>query len=237
MKVYKKAIENLLAKDRIGRCDFHSHSFLSDGVLLPIEQLRRAFVKGHEGYAITDHVSASNLDIIPKLDRDCKLATKHWGFLALHGVELTHVPVGAIEEITEQAVEMGALVIVIHGETISEPVEPGTNLIASKCKLVDILAHPGLVTKEVAENCKKNDVFLEITSNKAHSITNGHVVDVGRKAKANFIQNTDTHRPSDMLNYDEGKRILLGSGLTIKEAEEVFQKNTRDFLTKIYSKI
>ncbi len=42
-----------------------------------MEQLRRASVLGHEAYAITDHVSASNLDIIPKLAKDCELAIKH----------------------------------------------------------------------------------------------------------------------------------------------------------------
>lgn len=61
MLVFKEAIEKLLAQEKIGRCDFHTHSFLSDGVLLLIEQLRRAFVHGHIGYGITDHVSLSNL--------------------------------------------------------------------------------------------------------------------------------------------------------------------------------
>lgn len=122
---------------------------------------------------ITDHVSLSTLDIIPKLIEDCKLATKHWGMLSLPGVELTHVPVNAIEEVVEKSIEKGALIIVIHGETIAEHVEPGTNLKAANCKNVDILAHPGLLTKDVADQCKKNNVFVEITSNRTHSITNG----------------------------------------------------------------
>jgi histidinol phosphatase-like PHP family hydrolase len=211
MLIFKEAIENLLAEEKIGRCDFHTHSFLSDGVLLPMEQLRRAFVHGHVGYGITDHVSLSTLDVIPKLIEDCKLATKHWGILALPGID--------------------------HGETIAEPVEPGTNLVAAKNKNVDILAHPGLLTKEVADQCKKNNVFVEITSNRTHSITNGHVAKIGKKSQVKFIQNTDTHRPSDMRSYEEGERILIASGFTKNEATVILQDNIRAFLSKIYERL
>jgi len=31
--IFNEAIEKLLAQEKIGRCDFHTHSFLSDGVL------------------------------------------------------------------------------------------------------------------------------------------------------------------------------------------------------------
>ena len=37
--------------------DFHTHTFLSDGVLSPIELIRRALVRGYKAMAITDHVS------------------------------------------------------------------------------------------------------------------------------------------------------------------------------------
>ena len=41
--------------------DFHTHTFLSDGVLLPIELIRRAAVAGYTAVAVTDHASAGNL--------------------------------------------------------------------------------------------------------------------------------------------------------------------------------
>ena len=53
--------------DRNLRIDLHTHTFLSDGVLLPSEQLRRAVVKGYGAIAITDHADASNLDELPRL--------------------------------------------------------------------------------------------------------------------------------------------------------------------------
>ena len=237
MPLFKEAIEKLLAQEKIGRCDFHTHSFLSDGVLLPIEQLRRALIVGHVGYGITDHVSLSNIDIIPKLIEDCKLATKHWGILAIPGVEVTHVPVNAIEEVVEKSIELGALIVVIHGETIAEPVEPGTNLKAASIKNVDILAHPGLISKEVAGQCKKNEVFVEITSNKTHRVTNGHVAKIGKESNVKFIQNTDTHSPSDMLDYAGGEKILLAAGFSEEEVEIILQNNIREFLTRIYERL
>jgi histidinol phosphatase-like PHP family hydrolase len=52
-----------------------------------------------------------------------------------------------------------------------------------------------------------------------------------------FIQNTDTHSPRDMKNYEEGERILLASGFTKKETEIILQDNIREFLTKIYERL
>ncbi|HUT80438.1 MAG TPA: histidinol phosphate phosphatase domain-containing protein [Candidatus Bathyarchaeia archaeon] len=237
MKIFKDAINELLSRDWIGRCDFHTHSFLSDGVLLPIEQFRRACVLCHDAYAITDHVGAGNFDVIEKVKQDCLLAIKQWGIVALPGVELTHVPAMEIPRLAQEAREKGALIVVVHGETINEPVEPGTNLSAVKSKEVDILAHPGMLTKQEANLCRKNNIFVELTSNKSHIATNGHVVAIGREAKVKFIQNTDTHKPDDMLTYNQSKQILLGAGLSTEEIEKVLQNNVRDFLTKISNRL
>ena len=237
MKILKEAIEQYLTKETFGRCDFHTHSFLSDGVLLPMEALRRAHALDIEVYAITDHASASTLDIIPKVVKDCELATKHWGIIAIPGIELTHVPVGAMDELIDQSLELGAKLIVIHGETISEPVEKGTNLQAAKNKKADILAHPGLLTKEEAEYCKKNDVFVEITFNRNHAYTNGHVVDIGREVGVDFILNTDTHSPKDMITYEQAEIVLSGAGLTQEETKKTLQDNVRKLLTQINERL
>lgn len=236
-KLLKEGLEKLFAQEQIGRCDFHTHSFFTDGVLLPIEQLRRAHVLGHQAYAITDHVSASNLDLVSKLQKDCELALKHWGIVAIPGVEITHVPKEAIEEIAIKAKELGALVIVVHGETLVEPVESGTNLQTARIQQVDILAHPGLLTLKEAKLCKKNDVFVEITSHKNHSVTNGHVSNIGREAEVNFIQNTDTHVPGNMLTYEEAEQFLTGVGFSQEEKETILQTNVRKLLEKIYEKL
>ncbi|SVC01854.1 uncharacterized protein METZ01_LOCUS254708, partial [marine metagenome] len=44
--------------------DFHTHTFLSDGVLSPIELIRRAIAIGYKTMAITDHVGPGNLEFV-----------------------------------------------------------------------------------------------------------------------------------------------------------------------------
>ena len=46
------------------RIEFHTHTILSDGALLPSELIRRAYVADHEAIAITDHVDFSNIDSV-----------------------------------------------------------------------------------------------------------------------------------------------------------------------------
>ncbi len=84
--------------------DFHTHTFLSDGVLLPIELIRRAAVAGYQAIGVTDHASAGNLrQVLEVLVAECRLAEKHWEIRALPGVELTHVPPEAISELAREA--------------------------------------------------------------------------------------------------------------------------------------
>ena len=104
------------------------HTFLSDGVLSPVELIRRAHVAGYRVMAITDHVGAGNLEyVLNTLVRDCAMASRRWDILALPGVEITHTPKEDIDLLAGEARALGAKVVNVHGETIVEPVEPGTN--------------------------------------------------------------------------------------------------------------
>ena len=72
--------------------DFHTHTFLSDGVLSPVELIRRALAQGYRAMAITDHVGLGNIEFVVKtLVIDCGQATKRWDILALPGVEIIHL--------------------------------------------------------------------------------------------------------------------------------------------------
>ncbi len=131
--------------------DFHTHSFFSDGALLPMELIRRAQVNGYTAMAITDHASASNIEeLVEKVTRDCDLAWEEWGFRVLPGVELTHCPPRSIARLAARAKAVGAKIVVIHGETLVEPVPPGTNRASVECPDVDVLGHPGLLTETEA---------------------------------------------------------------------------------------
>src|SRR4030066_1215339 len=102
--------------------DFHTHTFNSDGILSPIELIRRAFVKGYSAIAITDHVALGSLGrVIKEISDDCALARSYWDILAIPGIELTHVPPQAIAKTARRAKELGAGIVVVHGETLTEP--------------------------------------------------------------------------------------------------------------------
>ncbi|MBE0518353.1 MAG: histidinol phosphate phosphatase domain-containing protein [Thermoplasmata archaeon] len=215
------------------RCDFHTHTILSDGELLPMELIRRAAATEHRAIALTDHASFSNIEsTIESVARDCEKADA-WGIQAIPGVELTHVPVRYLDDAIRRSRKAGAEIIVVHGETPVEPVEPGTNHVAVLNPEVDILAHPGMISLDDIELAAKNGIFVEVTCRRGHSLTNGHVVALARTAKAKLLVNTDTHSPSDLSSMEFARTVALGAGLGSDEAIRALVTNPEDLLRKL----
>jgi len=214
--------------------DFHTHTFHSDGVLSPIELIRRAFVKGYSAIAITDHVTLGSLGrVINETSDDCALARAHWNILAIPGVELTHLPPQAISEVAQKAKEMGARLVIVHGETSTEPVEQGTNLAAVQSPYVDILAHPGLITTEEAALAAQNNVFIELTSRTGHSATNAHVALISQKAQARLLVNSDAHNEDDLLTPALAEAVLHQAGLGEHHYEQILNRNPLLLIDKV----
>ena len=199
--------------------DFHTHTFLSDGVLSPIELIRRAVHIGYEVMAITDHVGPGNLEfVLNALKKDCELAEKHWDIQVMPGVEITHTPKADIDRLAKEARRLGAGIVNVHGETIMEPVEPGTNMAAVSSNNVDILAHPGLITGEEASIAASNGVFLEVSGRKGHGLANGHVVKAATLAGAQLILDSDAHGPQDLMTREYAEKVAIGAGLSSERA-------------------
>jgi len=214
--------------------DFHTHTFHSDGVLSPIELIRRAFVKGYSAIAITDHVALGSLGrVTNEIKDDCALARAHWNILAIPGVELTHLPPQAISEVAQKAKEMGAWLVIVHGETSTEPVEQGTNLAAVQSPYVDILAHPGLITAEEATLAAQNNVFIELTSRTGHSATNAHVALISQKAQAKLLVNSDAHNEDDLLTPASAEAVLHQAGLGEHHYEQILNRNPLLLIDKV----
>ncbi|KAA0258056.1 histidinol phosphate phosphatase domain-containing protein [Deferribacter autotrophicus] len=210
--------------------DLHTHTTFSDGVLIPAELARRAKVLGYSGIAITDHADSSNyLLIIENLLRfkdDFNNGSSE--FKVIVGVELTHVLPSQIEKLTFLSREAGADIVLVHGETIVEPVEEDTNRAAIDA-CVDILAHPGLITEELVKKAKENGVHLEITTRKGHSLTNAHVAKLALKYGAKLVVNNDFHTPGDYFSVDMLNKTLVGAGLDEEMVEHIFQNNKKIF--------
>ncbi len=214
--------------------DFHTHTFLSDGELSPVELVRRACVRGYRAMAVTDHVGPGNLELVLKvLVTDCAAATARWDILAIPGVEITHVPKEDIDMVAKAAKELGARIVIVHGETPVEPVEPGTNQAAVSSPWVDVLAHPGLVSLEDARMAAEKSVFLEISARKGHSLANGHVVRMAEQSGALMVLDSDTHQPEDLLTPELREKVALGAGLSRPALDGVFEANPRSLLERL----
>ena len=212
--------------------DLHTHTLFSDGELLPMELARRAKVKGYTILGISDHVDMTNIEhVASSILKIKKYAELHSGIIIVPGCELTHCPAKKIGELTVLARKLGFAYVVVHGETIAEPVEEGTNAAAIEAG-VDILAHPGLITEKEVENARERGILLEISARKGHSLTNGHVARLARSTGAKLVLNTDTHSPSDLITDGEGLSIVRGAGLTIDDFTEM-QKNAQALVRKI----
>jgi putative hydrolase len=201
--------------------DLHCHSVFSDGELIPAELWRRVQALNYEAVAITDHVDHSNFEQAIKSLLKFKKAVQEKLPLFIVGVELTHVPPDLIPKLIKECRKAGAELVVVHGETIAEPVAEGTNLAAIEGG-ADILAHPGLITEEEVKLAAKKGVFLEVSARKGHSLTNGHVVSLAKKHGASLVINSDAHSPSDLMSKDWAMRVGLGAGLTPEEVEKIW---------------
>jgi len=244
-----------------GFYDFHTHTVFSDGGMIPAGLMQRAIVRGCLGLAITDHVDSSNLewafenllkfveelgqewqpDIVPGGDvttaplntLDSDALAKNWHLPLIPGVELTSVPPRKIGALAEKARSLGAKWIVVHGETIMEPVAPGTNRAAIEAR-ADLLSHPGLITPEDAARAAELGVYLEITTHKGHGMANGWVAQRARESGAKLLLNTDCHVSAEILDAKQRRAIAFGAGLTAEEVDRIWE-NGRQIITRIFS--
>ena len=152
---------------------------------------------------------------------------------ALPIFEITHTPAEDIDMLAQEARRLGARVVNVHGETITEPVVAGTNLASVTSQHVDVLAHPGLITPEEASIAARNGVFLEVSARRGHSAANGHVVKTAKAAGARMVLDSDAHAPGDLLTREFAMSVARGSGMDQEEAISLLDAAPLDLLRKI----
>ncbi len=208
--------------------DLHTHTFFSDGELIPSELANRFLLRGGKILAITDHADSSNccylIERLRKFKEGHGRSFEERGLEILIGVELTHIPPADIPKCIEKARKEGAEIVVVHGETPVEPVPEGTNIAAIEGK-ADVLAHPGFIRLKHASLAVKYGVALEITTRKGHCYTNGYVLRVARKSGAPVVINTDTHSVSDIASWELLIKVGLGAGMTEEEVKRAIARS------------
>jgi len=210
---------------RIGMLiDLHTHTFFSDGDLSPAELIRRAETQGYSVLALTDHVDASNMDLVlGSLLSFHRETQPYLKVKVLIGVELTHIPPAQVPALVRRARSLGAHLVILHGETISEPVEPGTNRAGIEAG-VDILAHPGLITAEEIQLAAKRGVALEISARPYHAYGNGRLLSLARKTNVCLVLNSDTHSPEDLLTQATRDKVAFGAGMEQNELTQMIER-------------
>jgi histidinol phosphatase-like PHP family hydrolase len=123
--------------------------------------------------------------------------------------------------------------VVVHGETVVEPVEPGTNRAAIECDDVDLLAHPGLISAEDAARAAERGCFVEVSARRGHALANGHVVRTALAAGAKLIVNSDGHAPGDLLTPQLARFVLLGAATPESELPTILDTNPRALLKRL----
>jgi len=200
--------------------DFHTHTVLSDGELIPTELARRAEVLGFRALGISDHVDTGLVDVVvPVLAQVAADLAPVMKMKVIAGAEVTHCRPVHIAKVVERARRRGAHVVIVHGETLAEPVLEGTNRAAIEAGC-DILAHPGLVTESDARLAAERGVLLEISARAGHSLANGHVAQMARRVGAQVIFGSDGHASDDLRSRADAERILAGAGLSREEIAE-----------------
>ncbi len=207
--------------------DFHTHSLFSDGELLPSELVRRVECLDYEFVAITDHADSSNIDlIVPRIAKVAQDINRYSKTRLIPGIELTHLAPSLIRPLAKEARKLGAKLVIVHGETLVEPVAPGTNRAALESP-IDILAHPGLIGEEEVMLAAKKGIFLEITSRRGHCLTNGHVARLALQHNAFLCINSDGHGPGDLMSEAMAEQVALGAGIPKKEVEVIRRGMTK----------
>lgn len=203
--------------------DLHCHSLFSDGELVPSELVRRLEIMNYDAVAITDHADSSNIDfIIPRIVKAAAEINRYSDTRLIPGIELTHVHPKFIGALTQEARSLGAGIVVCHGETIVEPVIPGTNQAALDAG-VDILAHPGLISPDDVMLAAAKGVRLEISGRKGHGLTNGHVAKLAVRYGAMLIINSDGHAPGDFMTPEFARQVGHGAGISAVDVERLYE--------------
>jgi putative hydrolase len=217
------------------RYDFHMHTIFSDGALLPAALACEAAARGHSTIAITDHVDASNLEeVIFALTKFVKELGDSLAVKVIPGVEISYLPPKLIEEYAKRARDLGAKIIVVHGESPVEPVPKGTNQAALQLKgLVDILAHPGWIKEEEAIMAKVNGIYLELSARKGHRSGNLHVAKMAKRYGAKLLVNTDAHSETDLITQKEAYLLVKKLGFKKEEVLTIIRDNPQELIARI----
>ena len=113
------------------------------------EALRFAVLNGYRGVGLILRSGELSHPLLAPLFEDINSLSLHGNIEAILGIELVHIPPALLPLAVDNARQAGAGLVLVHGESLMECVEEGTNFAAIEAG-ADILAHPGLIDEQAA---------------------------------------------------------------------------------------
>lgn len=142
---------------------------------------------------------------------------------AVFGIKLKHIPPALLESAVAYYRSLGISFIGVHGESISDIVERGTNFSAVGAK-ADILFNPGLIDEKCTELAAENNVFLEISTHPKHAYTNAHIARLAQKYGAKLAMGSHARTLEEIHSPDMQKAVLKGACIEMEHGCELLRK-------------
>ena len=176
-----------------------------------------------------------NLEFVLKtLVKDCAAASRRWDILALPGVEITYAPVEDIDAMARDARALGAKVVNVHGETVVEPVEPGTNYAAvssAQCRRPRA-SRPNHAGRG-AHGGRARHLPGSVGAQGDTASPTGMWFAPPPPPGARIVLDSDAHEPDDLLTRDFALKVALGAGLDEDEANRLLESAPLELLKKV----
>lgn len=160
-----------------------------------------------------------------RLQRQIRELSIYHNVQAFFGIELYQVPPALLSGTIAAYRTLKLDFIGVHGESITDMVEEGTNFAACNAK-ADILFNPGLIDDTCVELAAKNNVFLEISTHKNHAYCNAHTAHLAKKHQARLFLGSSATSLEEIHHPDMQQQICKGACITIKDIHihEILQK-------------
>ena len=152
----------------------------------------------------------TDFSFLPALVSQVRRLSLYADMEARTGVELCHVPPALLPAVVQEARDAGAEFVMVHGETLGDQVEPGTNFAAIEAG-ADILAHPGLLDEKAARYAAERGVALEFTSSPKHALTNAHVAAMALRCGCLLVRGSCARCAEEMTTRSRWPLVVRGA--------------------------
>lgn len=142
---------------------------------------------------------------------------------AVFGIKLRHLPPALMESAVNFYRGLGISLIGVHGESISDIAEQGTNF-SAVCAKADILFNPGLIDEQCTELAAQNNVFLEISTHPKHAYTNAHIAKLARKYGAKLAMGSQAKTLEEIHSPQMQQAVMKGACIEHEHGYELLRR-------------